>query len=570
MAKFRKNMVVSEKNYSGSGFLRKVSFSGKLYLALFLLLAGLFVLFSMVISHLYEYRNDIKEIAVTRRANDDFVQDLYDNARDILGKIYMAAGLEITIDVSNDLAQMQQTLQNLSNNLEGNVFSKAISNTETIINQFNEKAVRINTENYRIAENLCSQITLSLNDLEKVLAGYYKSNYQEILVILVIKLIIIILTLLFGILICKWIVKCAIQSIDEPADRIIRVLQSSNGDLKVKIPIISSEGLGATGLLLNAGISKWHELALEFKNASNKLNYLIDELTSGFNQVFLLEAQLQGAYHEIEASLNEQRQMGEKVDQEIKMIISELTELQYIPRKISQISEELNSLLTVNDENLHGLLNRQIEKNNEPHNIVNYLKDLSATSERVDRITRELEEIEAESEMLAFNSAISAARAGEEGQGFSVVAKEIANLVERSKKASTNLSSLISQIQVKTEEIVGIAPENELIEGDQFSLERTITEICSNLSEASAKCLNEINLMQREVQIIFDKSNKTFEEICAAPELTLSKTKELDKIRDIIGRYLDSLKHTGEINSKICETVNQLQLATNLLINQNS
>lgn len=570
MAKFKKNMIISEKNYSGSGFLGKISFSGKLYLALFLLLAGLLVQFSMVISHLYEYRNDIKDIAATRRTNDDFIQDLYNNAQNILGKINIVKELEITLDVSNELAQIQQTLQNLGNNLGDNVFSKSISNTETIINQFNEKATFINTKNYRVAENLYGQFTLSLNDLERVLAGFYKNNYQEILVILVIKLSIIFLTLLLGLLIGKWLVKCAIRSIDEPADRIIRVLQSSNGDLKVKIQVFSSEGLGATGLLLNTGITKWHEIALEFKNASNKLNYLIEELTSGFNQVFLLEAQLQGAYQEIEASLNEQRQMGEKVDQEINMIISELTELQFIPRKISQISEELNSLLTVNGENLHGLLNRQIEMNNETHNIVNYLNDLSTTSERVDRITKELGEIEAESEMLAFNSAISAARAGEEGQGFSVVAKEIANLVERSKKASNNLSSLIGQIQVKTDEIVGLAPEKELIEGDQFSLERTINEICSNLSETSAKCLNEINLMQREVQTIFDKSNKTFEEICATPEFTLSGTNELDKIKDIIGRYLDSLRHTREINSKICETVNKLQLATNLLINQNS
>lgn len=567
MAKFKKNMIISEKNYYGSGFWSKISFLGKLYLAIFLLLAGLFAQFSMIVSHLYEYRNDLKDIAVTRKTNDDFVQALHNFARDMLGKIYIVRSSEITVDVSNDLAQMQQTLHNFSNNPDGNVFSNSISNLETIINQFNEKATLINTDNFRAAKNFCDQFTIALPDLENVLSGYYRNKYQEILVIFIIKFTIALLTLLLEILICKWLVKCAILSVDEPADRIVRVLQGSDGGLKVKIPIFSSEGLGATGLLLNAGISKWHEFALELKNASNKLNYLTEELTFSFNQIFLLEVQLQGAYHEIETNLDEQRRMGEKVDHEIETIVSEHSGLQFLPRKISQISEELSTLLAVNREYLSGLLNRQIDADNESNNIVNYLKDLSVTSERVDRIMKELEEIEAESEMLAFNSAISAARAGEEGQGFSVVAKEIANLVERSKRASSDLSNLIGQIQVKTEQIVSSAPEKELIEEEKFSLDRTVNAICSNINETAVRCLNEISLMRQEVQTIFDKTNKTFEEISFMPDLAQTETDELNKIKDIIGRYLDSLKHTGEINSRICETVNSLQSATNLLLN---
>jgi methyl-accepting chemotaxis protein len=259
--------------------------------------------------------------------------------------------------------------------------------------------------------------------------------------------------------------------------------------------------------------------------------------------------------------------MGEKVNQEVRTITTELSELQFIPRKISQLGEELNSLLTVNKDSLSGLLNRQSEDKKESQSIVNYLKDLSATSGRVDRIMRELEEIEAESEMLAFNSAISAARAGEEGQGFSVVAKEIANLVERSKMASKNLSILISQIQAKTEQIVSVAPEKELIEEEKFSLDQRINVICANLNETAVKCLKEIYLMGQEVQTIFDKNNETFERINITSELTYSETDELGKIKDIIGRYLDSLKHTEEINTKIYESVKKLQSATNLLIN---
>lgn len=569
MAKFKKNMIIAEQYYSGSGLWSKISLSGKLYLALFIIVAGLLIQFAVIVSHFFQYRNDLKNISVTRRANDDFVMALHNHTQDLFTKLYVVKNSEITVDISSELAQMQQTIQNFSKNLDSNVFSKSIDNFETISQQFNDLGTLINPKSYQVALKLCSEFRRNLTDVEKVLSGYYQNQYQDIAVILIIKLMIILLTLLLGLIICKSLVKCAIQSIDEPADRIIRVLHGSEGDLKVKIPVFSSEGLGASGLMLNTGISKWHEFALEFKNASNKLNYFSEELSAGFNQVFLLEAQLQEVYREIEASLDEQKQMGEKVSQEIQTIITELSELQFIPEKISRLGEDLNNLLTVNKESLSGLLNRQTEDNNESQSIVNYLKDLAATSGRVDRIMRELEEIEVESEMLAFNSAISAARAGEEGQGFSVVAKEIANLVERSKKASNNLSKLISQIQTKTEQIVSLAPEEDLMEEERFSLDQKINLVCANLSETAVKCLNEINVMGEEVQTIFAKNNETFEQINITTDLTYSETNELGKIKDIIGRYFDSLKHAGEISTKVYESINKLQSATNLLINHN-
>lgn len=569
MAKFGKNLIVSEKSYLGTGIPSKMSFSGKLYLALFLLVTGLFIQCLLVVSYYYEYRNDLTNIALSRRTNDDAIKVLRNLSQDLLDKINVSSSSRNFVDVSGDLTQMGQAFNSLKNNLNGNVFSKPISNIDENISQFGQIEPLVTPEKYRAVGKLYAKHIEAVNDLENVLAKYYQDTYREILIILIIKFAIICLLLLLAILGCKWLAKCALRSIDEPAERMIRILQGANGDLNVKLPILASEGLGTTGLLLNEGISKWHALALEFKNASNKFNYLVDELASGFNQVFLLEIQLQEVYREIEASLDGQKQMGKKVNEKIEAIITELTGLQYLPGKVSKISEELNSLLTVNKEHLGGVLNKQVEVNNESHDIKSFLRDLASTSKRVDRIMKELGEIEEESEMLAFNSAISAARAGEEGQGFSVVAKEIAKLVERSKKASNNLSELIGQIQSKTEQIVGSTPENYFTEPSKLTLDQIVNSSCSNLNETAAKCLTEINMMRQVVETIFSKSNETFAEIKSVSDLPQEETGELNAINNIIVRYLESIRHTEEVTTKIYDTINSLQSATNLLINRN-
>lgn len=568
MAKFKKNLIVSEKNYSGSGVLSKISFSGKLYLAIFFLCAGLLVQCLLVVSSLYEYRNEFVSSANLRNSHTENIRALRNLSRNLMEKNYYTDIYKVTVDASGDLAQIQQAL----NNFNDNIFSKPITKVEEIINQFVHNGSYLYTHNFSYNEQLIGQYRMVINDLEKVAFEYYHQNYQEVLVALIIKFAIALLVLVLNIIICKWLSKCAIQSVDIPADRIIKCLQGSNGDLNVKIPVLTMEGLGGTGRLLNDGISKWSGLALEFKTASNKLNYLVEELTAGFHEIFLLETQLQGVYSEIETSFNQQEQMGKKVDAEIETIVSDLSNLQYLPRKVGEISEEVNSLLAVNKENLSGLINRRIDSNNESHDIINYLKELESTSERVDRIMKELEEIEAESEMLAFNSAISAARAGDEGQGFSVVAKEIANLVERSKKASGNLSGLIGQIKTKTEQIVSLTPENDLLEQGELSLEKTVNSICSNLNETAIKFLTEINNMRQVAETIFIKSNEAFAEISSISDSSQAQgdTNDLKNINDTIGRYIESIKNTGEISANIRETVNKLQSATNQLLNRNT
>lgn len=570
MAKFGKNLNVSGSNYSGAGLLTKISFSGKVYLVLFLLVAGLFVQSILFLSYFYEYRNDLMNIALSRRTNDDTLRVLHDLSQDLLEKFNLSSRSGILVDGSDDIVQISQAINSLKNNLNGNIALEQINKIEALIDQFGRIASPITADKYQAAAKSYGQYNTAVNNLENVLSKHYQRNYQEILVIILIKCVIIFSLLLLEIWVCKLLFKRALWSIDEPADRIIRFLKVANVGSQVKSPVFTSEGLGNTGLILNEGISRWHTLTLSFKNASNKLNYLVDELASSFNQVFFLEVQLREAYLEIEASLNGQEQIGKKVNEEIEVIISDLSELQNLPRKVTEISEELNSLFTVNKEYLDGVLDRQVEVNNESHDVIVFLQDLGATSERVDLIMKELREIQEESEMLAFNSAISAARAGEEGQGFSVVAKEIANLVERSKKASNNLGGLIAEIQTKTEQIVGIIPEDGLIKSNKLSLDQTINSICLNLSETATKCLTELDQMRQVVETIFVKSNETFEELNSTSGLPQVKTGQLSEIQNTIARYLESVKHTGEVTDKISGSVNSLQSATDLLINRNA
>jgi methyl-accepting chemotaxis protein len=153
-----------------------------------------------------------------------------------------------------------------------------------------------------------------------------------------------------------------------------------------------------------------------------------------------------------------------------------------------------------------AVMNRIAERVKESANTV---ESLGARSNEIGEIVGTIEDIADQTNLLALNAAIEAARAGEQGRGFAVVADEVRALAERTTKATKEIGMMIKAIQQETKVAVG-------------SMEEGVAEVEKGTSEA-AKSGNAIKEILNEIGNVAMQVNQ----IATAAEEQTSTTNEI-------------------------------------------